>query len=213
MMFRRDRNTLSQLWILIGLLALLLVTSCSNDDDPVSPGGDEDVIPTDLTDPSAVIDAYARALTKKNYEASEALLYPFFEFTPRQSDLDVIDLGGPWLPTGWPRVMELEMLTHMFDSNFEKEGVYPVQAIRFEPTILDIRQSYGDLIEVTCSCQGQVLTDENDGWFFDTMLVFQMMPVEGFLRIIHLEEEEMLRPTGTREVESSSLGVIKWGYR
>lgn len=196
-------------------LTLFFFASCDDDQDPASPNGGEENIATDLTEPSAVIEAYAKALTKKNYDASEALLHDQFEFIPRASDLENFDCDCPWMPTtdAWSRTTELGLLFHMFDPNFGREGVHPVQTIRFHPTILDTRPLAPDMFEVTCSCQGQVLTGDDDGWFFDTMLVFEMVPVEGFLRIIRIEEREMLRPGGTREVESASWGLIKWGYR
>jgi hypothetical protein len=165
-------------------------------------------IQTNLTDPAAVISAHAKALRLKNYAAYEALLDAEFEFFPLDRDAD----DFPWLPgNSWPRTVEIEIIAHMFDPDFYGQE-NPVDAIEATMAILAQRPVGDGRIEITTTMRGSVLTSSNDGWSFDTRLVFEVIPRNGFLRILKITEIEQTRSVGVR-VDPTSWGQIKNLYR
>src|SRR5688500_16531996 len=185
--------------------SILSLAACSDDDNPDAPNPEE--IETELTDPAQVIEAHEKALSKKNYAAYEALLDDTFEFFPSQQDAQ----DFPWMTgTSWPLSEELEIISHMFDPNFGGQE-NPVSAIEVAITVLSQRALTNGGTELTCTIQGEVLTAENNGWSFDTRIIFELVPRDGFLRIAKAREIDAFR--AATSVESNSWGVIKALYR
>jgi len=191
-----------------GLCVLLLFVSACSDDNPATPLlPPPDEIETDLTDPSAVIASHAEALTKKDFIAYEALLDDSFEFYPLERDAE----DFPWLEgSSWSIVAELTIIGHMFDPNFVGEET-AVHAIDAELTVLTQQPLDGGRTELTCTMRGQVLTAANDGWRFDTRMLFELVPRDGYLRILKMTEVEAVR--GSASVEAESWGNLKNLYR
>jgi hypothetical protein len=185
-------------------IVLAALGACGDDDNGVNPDG---VIPTDLTDPAAVIDSHGRALEQKDYAAYEALLDNTFEFVPLPADAQ----DFPWIQGGsWPKATELEIIGNMFDPEFSGEES-PVDAIEANFTVLSQQTLPTGRIELTTNTQGRVLTSSMDGWSFDTRVVFELVSREGFLRIAKMKEVPVT--FGARSVEESSWGSIKSLYR
>jgi hypothetical protein len=196
--------------ILCGLLAA--IAACSDDDDnPYSPPPDPDAIATDLTDPVDVIEAHEKALRKKNYAAYDALLDADFEFFPLEED--AIDF--PWMTSeSWSRTEELSIMSHMFDPNFAGENP-PISSIEVEIPILSQQALPNGGTQVDCIFLGRLLTSPTDGWSFDTRILFELIPRNGYLRMSKAVEVPRTRP-GRRDfasVEESSWGSLKGLYR
>lgn len=190
--------------------SLFAITACSDDDNPYTAPPDPNAIATDLTDPAQVIEAYEKALAKKNYTAYEALLDANFEFFPLEWDAT----DFPWM-TGesWPRATELEIIGNMFNPNFAGYE-NPVDVIEMNLTILSQRALGNGGTELTCTQQGRVLTVGNDGWSLDTRVIVELVPRNGFLRITKFTEvDAVLTGRGASSVEVSSWGSIKGLYR
>lgn len=165
-------------------------------------------IPTDLTDPAAVIATHARALHERDLFAYQRLLDEEFEFFPLERD--VADF--PWLDgDSWPKADELLMIGHMFDPNFAGDE-NPVHQIDVDFTILFQQPLPSGRLQLKTAMQGRILTAANDGWSFDTIAFFELISREGFLRIAKIDEEDAVR-AGDVRVEESSWGSIKAIYR
>jgi hypothetical protein len=192
------------------IAGLILSFGCS-DDSPLAPSAPNDAgspIDTDLTDPSAVIAAYARAVSEKDSEAYAALLDPAFEFYPR--------IDSAWLgeqaASPWGRTEELRMIERLFDENyflvFEDEVVLEgAETIRFEATVLDVRPIENDQLEVNCACRGYAVTTPEDMFVFRSRLLFTLIPRDGYLRIRKIVESE---EPGVRQW--ASWGAVKSYY-
>lgn len=184
---------------------LAAICACSDDDNGVNPPDDE--IPTDLTDPDAVIESHEKALVQKNSEAYEALLDDTFEFVPLPEDAQ----DFPWVQGGsWPKATELEIIGNMFDPEFSGENS-PVHAIEAAFPVVSQQTLPNGRIELITTPQGRVLTAANDGWSFDTQMVFELVSRNGYLRIAQMKEVNSA--LAGRSVENNSLGSIKSLYR
>jgi hypothetical protein len=189
----------------------LLVVGCSlggcfqpSSDELAGP--DPNFIETDLTEPGAVIESFSKAFTKRNYDAYAALLDADFEFCPLSEDAQ----DFPWLESPcWDRATELGIIANMFDPNYAGPG-HPVMGNELECTELGRRALGEGSFELTCTLQGRVMTDSNDGWSFDTRALFTLVTRDGFLRIRRITEVGAGR---SRSVEQKSWGRIKAGYR
>ena len=186
--------------------SILTFAACSDDDDnPEAPNPDE--IATDLTDPVQVIEAHEKAISKKNYAAYEALLDADFEFFPLERDAT----DFPWMTgSSWSRDQELNIIGNMFNPAFAGQET-PVSAIDATITVLSQRQLPNGHTELTCTIQGRVLTAANDGWSFDTRILFELVSRDGFLRIGRATEIDAVRDDSS--VDASSWGQVKNLYR
>jgi len=189
--------------------SLFAIAACGDDDDnPQAPNPDE--IATDLTDPAQVIEAHEKALAKKNLAAYEALLDSDFEFFPLERDAE----DFPWM-TGesWPRSEELGIIGNMFDPNFAGDE-NPVDVIEIELTIISQRALASGGTELICTQRGRILTAANNGWSFDTRVIVELVPRDGFLRIAKMTEiDAVLAGRGASSVEGASWGNVKNLYR
>jgi hypothetical protein len=196
--------------VLCGLLAAIV--ACGDDDDnPYSPPPDPDAIATDLTDPVDVIEAHEKALRKKNYAAYEALLDASFEYFPLEED--AVDF--PWMSgTSWARTEDLSIISHMFDPNFAGENP-PISSIEVGITILSQQALPNGGTQLDCIFQGRLLTSPTDGWSFDTRILFELIPRNGYLRMSKATEVPRTRPGGRdfASVDASSWGQLKNLYR
>ena len=155
-------------------------------------------IPTNLTDPVLVIESHERALRERDYNAYAALLDQTFEFYPLERD--AADM--PWLlGDSWPQSDELILLENLF-SSIGTGGFLEVDI-----PVLAQRDLGEGRVELTCDFLGRLLISSSSGWAFDTRLIFELVPRNGFLRIAKVTESEsiLMRP----RVEESSWGSIK----
>jgi hypothetical protein len=83
---------------------------------------------------------------------------------------------------------------------------------RAEITILSQQTLTEGRIALDCIFQGRVLTSANDGWSFDTRLIYEVIPRGEFLRIVKITEIPRTRGE-TMSVEAESWGQIKALYR
>ena len=191
----------------LSLGMLMGMAACSDDDSDkiIEPPIEE--IPTDLTDPAAVIASHEKALAQRDHAAYAALLDDDFEFVPLERDAE----DFPWLQgDSWAKAEELEIIGNMFNPEFDgREN--PVDAIDAALTVLSQQTLPNGRIELTTTMQGEVLTDANHGWSFDTRVVFELVSREGFLRIVKITEVDAV--LAGRSVEESSWGSIKGLYR
>jgi len=106
------------------------------------------------------------------YPEYEDVLHDQYEFFPLERDAE----DFPWLVgSSWPRTEELNIAAHMFDRDFSGEE-NPIDVIEISLTELSRRDLGNDHVEVTCTQQGRVLTNANDGWSFDTRVVLEIVP-------------------------------------
>jgi hypothetical protein len=197
--------------VAIAIVGLTLLCAGCSDESPVAPPAPNDTgstIETNLTDPSAVIAAHARALTEKNSEAYAALLDPAYEFLPR---IDNSWIGEPG-PSPWGRTEELRMIERLFDENYylviqDEVVLEGAETIRFEATVLDVRPIEDQQIEVNCACRGYAVTTPEDMFVFRSRLLFTLIPREGYLRIRKIVESE---EPGVRQW--TSWGAVKSYY-
>jgi hypothetical protein len=121
------------------------------------------------------------------YTEYEDVLHDQFEFFPLERDAG----DFPWITgSSWPRTEELNMAAHMFDANFSGQE-NPIDVIEISLTELSRRDLGNNHTEVTCTQQGRVLTDSNDGWSFDTRVVLEIVPdpdQPGLLQVIKQTE-------------------------
>ena len=189
------------------LFCFLLTAICAcSDDDSDNGVGPDDEIPTDLTDPDAVIESHGKALTQKDHAAYAALLDGDFEFIPLERDAH----DFPWLQgDSWAKAEELDIIGNMFNPEFDGEQS-PVNTIEAALTVLSQQTLPTGRIELTTQMQGEVLTTANHGWSFDTRVVFELVSREGFLRIVKIKEVDAVAGRG---VEAASWASIKALYR
>jgi hypothetical protein len=192
--------------------SLFAIAACGDDDNPYTPPPpDPNAIETNLTDPAQVIEAHGKALAKKNLIAYEALLDADFEFFPLERDA----ADFPWM-TGdsWPREEELNIIGNMFNPNFAGYE-NAVDLIEASFTILSQQTLPNGATRLTCTQQGRILTAANDGWSFDTRVVFELISRDGYLRIAKITEIDavLAGSRGSSSVESNSWGTIKALYR
>jgi hypothetical protein len=178
--------------VLAALVMVALPAGCGGEgDSPAAPDPDEPGIPTDLTDPLAFLESFARAWNDQDHEALAALLAPDFEFCVRDPQ------DFPWLPGGcWDRGTELRIAANMFDPDFEGP-VAPVQSIEVRISVLVIAGGKGPgTIEATTDAIITVLTGPDDGWSSGTRLVFTLVveSSDGFLRLRKIKEVSKLEP-------------------
>ncbi|MGQ0720621.1 MAG: hypothetical protein ACT4PE_03480 [Candidatus Eiseniibacteriota bacterium] len=175
-------------------------------------------IPTNLTDPAAVIGSHAAALGAKNLDAYTALLEPEpagrsaeagFRFYP----LDTDAAQFPWM-TGdsWGAADELRFMGNMFDPEFSGAQP-PVDSIEMGFTILSQREVQAPLYEITIAALITVLTAPDEGFSTDTkFIVLLARQADGYYRIREIREvPRQLR--GAAAVAEASWGENKALYR
>jgi hypothetical protein len=192
--------------LLHGALAAfaVVVLGCSNPADPDDePTDEQPEFPTDYADPDSLLDAHARALTRRNVEGYLALLEkpsssnPGFEFCVRDADLAYI----PWLREPcWDYEVEADIIRNMRDPDFVPESGFPTHvAIALEIT----EASWLSENLVTLDCNSFMIVDGSRSISrFDITLI---RDERGFLRI-----RRMADLSGT---STDSLGRIKSRYR
>jgi hypothetical protein len=190
---------------------------CANGDKLVEDGNSPDSIPTDLTEPAAVIESHAQALTKMDFDAYEALMekpggfsYAGFRFYFRSDDADEF----LWLiGDSWDLDTESDMIRNMMDPEYD--GAEPaVETMTMTLRILD-EQILGDRVELAVEADIAVLVTPDDGWVANPQLVFTLAPdADGFLRIRSIREVD-LTPFASPDpsIVVGSWGRIKARYR
>jgi len=175
---------------IVAVAGLVLLSFGCSEESPVAPPAPVDTgseIETNLTDPTAVIAAHARALAERNFPAYVALIDEAFEFYPRF-------VGYPG-PSRWGRAEELQMIERLLDEEYFEtvEDVVVLEGaetVRFEATVLDIRPIENDQVEVHCACRGYVVTSPADMYVFRSRQLFTLIPRDGYLRIRKIVESE-----------------------
>jgi len=178
-----------------------LLSACSDTSSP-----NDDSLETDLTDPQAVIEAHTKALREKNLEDYAAFLDHDFKFTVTA----IVAEDIPWLDgRSWDRATELNMLSRMFDQNYQGREKPVLQAnvfVIFEQTH-EMQTGYR---EICYLFDGEMLTGQNEGWAFSSELVYRMLQRDGFWRILEIEETS--GGCGRARCEETSLGYLKSFY-
>jgi hypothetical protein len=176
-------------------------------------------IPTNLTDPVAVIDSHAAALGQKNLAAYTALLEPDpstrsvepgFRFYPLDTDADQF----PWM-TGdfWGAADELQFIGNMFDPEFSGAQP-PVDTIDMSFTVLSQREVQAPLYEISITALITVLTAPDEGFSTDTkFIVLLAKQADGYYRIREIREVPRQSRGAGAGVEEASWGAIKALYR
>ena len=164
--------------------------------------GDEDsnFIETNLTDPHAVLDSFEKAFNTKNLEAYAALLDEEFLYCPLEEDAE----DFPWLAGDcWDKATELEGISMLFDPSYAGPP-HPLFGDECAVTELQTRNLSEVQIELTCTAQGRVFSTANDGWSFDSRVIFTLVNRGGFWRIWRLTEIDTAGNVG------GSPGGIAW---
>jgi hypothetical protein len=108
----------------------------------------------------------------KLFNEYDVVLHDEYEFFPLERDAE----DFPWLTEpSWPKTVEVEIARHMFDPNFSGEN-NPIDSIEMTLTELSRRDLGAGRTEVVCIQRGEVLTEENNGWSFDTRLQIEIVP-------------------------------------
>lgn len=158
-------------------------------DEPT--GDDPNFIETNLTDPAAVLNAFSKAFNTRNLEAYGALLDAEFMHYPLERDAD----DFPWLPGAcWDKAAELDAIAIFFDPSYAGPP-HPLFGEECAVTELS-RRATSEGLELTCMAQGRVLTAENDGWSFDSRVIFTLINRDGFWRIWRLIEIDAVGNAG-----------------
>lgn len=161
---------------------LLLITACSDDDNPQSPP--IDFIETNLTDPFAVSGSFEKAFNDKNYEAYAALLDDEFEYCPLNRDVNDFS----WILIECRnRTEELAMIANLFDPSYSGP-VHPVFGDALGLTVLSSRALPADRLELDCAAQARIFASESEGWSFDSRLLFTLVKRGEFWRILRIVE-------------------------
>ena len=190
----------------IALLSLAL-GGCPTDPDS-DPLNVQD--PPGYTDPAAVINAHAQALTKQDYAKYEKLLTEDFEYFPQSEDL----IDFPWLQgqISWGRTDELQMIGHMFDDAFEPADPYAGRVDTIDAQLTVDGQSTepdGSLL-VDARADMTVMYVTGSGARSDVRFEFRLVPgADGYLRIREIRE----LPPYQRAVEPTNWATIKNLYR
>jgi len=151
-------------------LALIVSACIFSPGEGDKPPPDESRLVRDSIDHT--IDYMETVWKEKLYSKYEEVLHDQYEFFPLERDAD----DFPWLTgSSWPRTQELQIADHMFDENFSGQE-NPIDVIEISLTELSRRDLGNNHTEVTCTQQGRVLTDANDGWSFDTRVVLEIVP-------------------------------------
>jgi hypothetical protein len=199
-------------WALIAaLLAALAGVSACSEDDPAGPPppppleGERDSV-------EETIQYLSLVWRHKLYAEYEEVLHDEYEFFPLERDAE----DFPWLEgSSWPKTVELGIAQNMFDPNFSGQ-LNPIDVIEITLTELSRRALPGNIVEVTCTQQGRVLTDTNDGWSFDTRIVLEIVPdpdQPGLFQIKKQTEIDAVLRSVDSSVESTSWGRVKGAYR
>ncbi len=207
----------------VAILALCLSAACSDDKGTgPEPEPEPEGIPTDHTEPDALITAYAAAINASDYDAYMALLEPEsgarapvgFRFVPRSDDLS----DFPWMVgDSWGRADEAIMIGNMFDPAFAESA--GSDARRVEQVQADlILRSTSDVEGggVRMVCDGELFVWFNSTDAFRTVCVLDFLLVldpDGFWRIREQQERELLLRAVGSGVDSATWGSIKALYR
>jgi hypothetical protein len=177
-------------------------------DDPA--GGDAAEIPTNVTDPAALITSYEQALDRSDFDAYVALLEApgnqssGFRFFPSRG-IDEIDY--PWITDPvWSYDDEVSAIRNLMNPRFQ--GREPaVSEIQADLRVLSTRALEREW-EVTVSASIRLLAGTELHRSTDTGLEFRLAPdVKGHLRV-----REMWEP-GLAAGQSGSWAEIKTAYR
>jgi hypothetical protein len=196
------------------------VAGCGEDGGgPADPDGDQQQgIPTDLTDPAAVLDSHAQALEQKDLDAYVALLEPEpagrsaepgFRFYPLDTDAD----DFPWM-TGdsWGVADESRFIGNMFDPEFAGEQP-PVESISMDFQILSQREVTPGEQEISITALFIVLTGPDQGFAVDTKFIFLLAEqADGFYRIREIRELPRQKRIGFAALEATSWARVKGLY-
>jgi hypothetical protein len=98
----------------------------------------------------------------------------------------------------------------MFDPDFSG-AQDPIDVIEINLTELSRRTLPGNIVEVTCTQQGRVLTDTNDGWSFDTRTLLEIVPDPDETGLFQIKKETEIE--AVLRVDGNSWGLLKSLYR
>ena len=191
----------------IALLSLA-VGGCPTDPDS-DPLNVQD--PPGYTDPAAMINAHAQALTKQDYAKYEKLLTEDFEYHPQSEDL----IDFPWLQgrVSWSRADELQMIGHMFDDDFHPADptAGTVDTIDAQLTVdAQSTDTDGSRLVYARGVMTVMYAMSGSGARSDVRFEFRLVAgTDGFLRIRSIHERPPYQPA----VEPTNWGTIKNLYR
>ncbi len=157
--------------------------------------------------PADVLEAYAFALTTKNFRLYKSLLRDTFEFFPRIQD--VYDL--PWMGgDSWDRTTELLMIGNML-GHFDQGPTDPVRTVHLDVILLSVDEIDPDFVEIRARLAGIFLTTPTDGWSIDTGHIFGLRRTGEVWGIEAMSE----LPSFGRDVreEGGSWGMLKALFR
>jgi hypothetical protein len=189
---------------------LLVLPGCSSDND-----GDSGTEPP----PCGVcirrdtiehtIDYFEIVWRHSLYLEYEEILHDQFEFVPLERDAADI----PWMTgSSWSRTEELTIASHMFDPNFSGSE-NPLDVIEMHLNELSRRDLGNNHTEVTCTQQGSVITSANNGWSFDTRVIFEIVPDPDEPGLFQILKQTEIDAVALGRVEPSSWGSIKGQFK